>query len=234
MISKEAVYKYLSEGLLSERLFNFKEEDPQPENQDQNTDQSQTDQEISDPHTDQPNLNWHFIKEDLILYAGSPSEPEAQYYPFADEIRYAEFKKKDDKNKNKDNDDGTKLTKDFKKNLRNFGLAMASGGLAVAADTIDKAFEVDKNKKDKNGKTDKWAEYVKDSFNDLNKFKEHAQENHVPSSQIDDFINTYNEFKKAQQDQQNKDQNQNNQQQNTQQNKTQTQTKTANQNVNKK
>lgn len=235
MISKEAVYKYLSTGILTEGWFNFKEDEPQPDqNQDQNPQGQDQQNDVDKAKTDVPDLSWHFLQleNDLIIYAGSPTDPDAQYYSFADEIRYAEFKKDDDKKKNnnkssKDNQDI--FDKDFKTKARNFGLALVSGGLAVAADTADKAFndkvKIDKNKKDKNGKTDKYADYVSATFSGpdgLNDFKKHAEEKHVPSAMIDKFINSYNEIKKAQAaereklDQKNKQQpNQNNKTQNT-------------------
>ena len=133
----------------------------------------------------------------MILFSGSSSEKHSQYYPFADEIRYADFdSKKDKKGKNSKDDKGV-FTKDFKTGVRNFGLALISGGLAATVDAADKAFndKIDKDKKDKNGNTDKWADAVIKSFTNLNDFKKHAEKNHVPSSLIDDFINTYQQAK---------------------------------------
>lgn len=186
MISKDSVVKYLSEGLFSnENWFNFKEDDNDNK---------------SNNKTEKPNLNWTFYKDGMILYSGSSSSPDSQYYPFADEIRYAEFNKNKNNNDSDDNENKNNniLKPDFKKKLRNFGLALASGGLAVAADTMDKVIntKIDKNKKDKNGASDKWVDYVITSFNSLNDFKDHAQKNHVPSNLIDTFIKEY-ESKKS-------------------------------------
>lgn len=191
MISKESVYMYLTEGLLSEGWFNFKEDDPQPEQgqtQTQDPNNTQNNNEPSgDQKTKEPNLNWNFYKKELILYSGSPSDPDSQYYPFADEIRYAEFKK----DKEKDNKDKNKAAKD---RIKDFGLAVAFGGVvSAAAQEIRKNFEP--NKKDKNGKTDKWEDYVVETFKNLNDFKKHAEEHHVPSSLIDSFITSYKELK---------------------------------------
>lgn len=192
MISKESVYNYLSEGLVSEGWFNFKEDEPDQNNQSDDDNQQNITSDKSNP-----NLDWHFRKDVMILFSGSSSETHSQYYPFADEIRYADFdSKKDKKDKNSKDDKGV-FTKDFKTGARNFGLALISGGLAATVDAADKAFsdKIDKDKKDKNGNTDKWADAVIKSFTNLNDFKKHAEKNHVPSSLIDDFINTYQQAK---------------------------------------
>jgi len=191
MISKELVYKYLSENLLEESWFNFKEDDTQ-------SDQNQNDEQ-STSNTEKPDLSWHFIKDKMILFNGSSDKPTEQYGIFSDIIRYYKFNNKD-KDKDKDKNKDTKVAKDFKTKARNFTTAAVLGGItAVAADAANKAINstADKNKKDKNGNEDKWKDFAQADFNSIGAFQKHAQDHHVPSSLIDNFINNYNQLKQS-------------------------------------
>lgn len=206
MISKELVYKYLSEGLLSEKLFNFKEDDPK-------TDQNQDQDNQDNVDTEEPEMDWHIYQKDLILYSGSSSDPYSQYYPFADDIRYAKFKDKDkddDRNKNKDN-------KSFDK-LKNFATAVVFGGVTAVAssEARDWLRSFDKDKKNSKGQTDKWAESVKACFSGekgLEDFKKHAEEHHVPAGLLNEYVRLYQEMKSKEKknNQGNKDNEKNNQ-----------------------
>lgn len=199
MISKEEVYKYLSEGLLSEKLFNFKEDDDAPETDDTQNNQDNQNQK-GDSDTERPDLSWHFIKDKMILYNGSADRPTEQYGIFSDVIRYYQFNKKDDNKDNKDNNKkDDKFAKDFKTKAKNFATAAMLGGVtAVAADAASKALNTaDKNKKDKNGNEDKWKDFAQADFSTISAFQKHAQNHHVPSSLIDNFINSYNQLKQS-------------------------------------
>lgn len=236
MILQELVYKYLTEGLSSSIVDSLKEDDATDTNaedqvdtdaaedqvnDDQNNDQVDNQADDQDNKTKQPDLTWNIIKEPLlVLYSGESSDPTSQYYPFSDEIRYAEFKKEDKKDTKDTSSKSSpsKFSDEFKKGLKNFALGVALGGATAA--TIDKtssAFnkkykEPAKGKKNSLGQTDKWENFTEVAFDNLDDFSEHALENHVPSTLVNDFINTYNELKqKKSQDSEEDNNNQNDQ-----------------------
>lgn len=241
MILQELVYKYLTEGLSSNIVDSLKEDDETDANaedqvgtdtaddqvnddqtDDQADDQNDNQNDDQDNKTEQPDLTWNIIKEPLlVLYSGESSDPTSQYYPFSDEIRYAEFKKEDKKDTTdtSSKSSSSKFSDEFKKGLKNFALGVALGGATAA--TIDKtssAFnkkykEPTKGKKNSLGQTDKWENFTEVAFDNLDDFSEHALENHVPSTLVNDFINTYNELKqKKSQDSEEEDQNNQNDQ----------------------
>lgn len=236
MILQELVYKYLTEGLSSSIVDSLKEDDEidtnaedqvdtdaaeDQVNDDQIDDQADNQADDQDNKTKQPDLTWNIIKEPLlVLYSGESSDPTSQYYPFSDEIRYAEFKKEDKKDTKDTSSKSSpsKFSDEFKKGLKNFALGVALGGATAA--TIDKtssAFnkkykEPTKGKKNSLGQTDKWENFTEVAFDNLDDFSEHALENHVPSTLVNDFINTYNELKqKKSQDSEEDNNNQNDQ-----------------------
>lgn len=236
MILQELVYKYLTEGLSSNIVDSLKEDDETDTNaedqvntdtaddqvnNDQTDDQADDQNDDQDNKTEQPDLTWNIIKEPLlVLYSGESSDPTSQYYPFSDEIRYAEFKKEDTKDTTdtSSKSSSSKFSDEFKKGLKNFALGVALGGATAA--TIDKtssAFnkkykEPAKGKKNSLGQTDKWENFTEVAFDNLDDFSEHALENHVPSTLVNDFINTYNELKqKKSQDSEEEEEDQNNQ-----------------------
>ena len=236
MILQELVYKYLTEGLSSSIVDSLKEDDEIDTNAEDQVDTDAAEDQVNDDQTDdqadnqaddqdnktkQPDLTWNIIKEPLlVLYSGESSDPTSQYYPFSDEIRYAEFKKEDKKDTKDTSSKSSpsKFSDEFKKGLKNFALGVALGGATAA--TIDKtssAFnkkykEPTKGKKNSLGQTDKWENFTEVAFDNLDDFSEHALENHVPSTLVNDFINTYNELKqKKSQDSEEDNNNQNDQ-----------------------
>lgn len=236
MILQELVYKYLTEGLSSSIVDSLKEDDEIDTNAEDQVDTDAAEDQVNDDQADnqadnqaddqdnktkQPDLTWNIIKEPLlVLYSGESSDPTSQYYPFSDEIRYAEFKKEDKKDTKDTSSKSSpsKFSDEFKKGLKNFALGVALGGATAA--TIDKtssAFnkkykEPTKGKKNSLGQTDKWENFTEVAFDNLDDFSEHALENHVPSTLVNDFINTYNELKqKKSQDSEEDNNNQNDQ-----------------------
>lgn len=236
MILQELVYKYLAEGLSSNIVDSLKEDDETDANAEDQVDTDTADNQVNDDQTDnqaddqnddqdnktkQPDLTWNIIKEPLlVLYSGESSDPTSQYYPFSDEIRYAEFKKEDKKDTTdtSSKSSSSKFSDEFKKGLKNFALGVALGGATAA--TIDKTSsalnkkykEPTKGKKNSLGQTDKWENFTEVAFDNLDDFSEHALENHVPSTLVNDFINTYNELKqKKSQDSEEDKNNQNDQ-----------------------
>jgi hypothetical protein len=236
MILQELVYKYLTEGLSSSIVDSLKEDDETDANVEDQVDTDAAEDQVNDDQIDdqadnqaddqnnktkQPDLTWNIIKEPLlVLYSGESSDPTSQYYPFSDEIRYAEFKKEDKKDTKDTSSKSSpsKFSDEFKKGLKNFALGVALGGATAA--TIDKtssAFnkkykEPTKGKKNSLGQTDKWENFTEVAFDNLDDFSEHALENHVPSTLVNDFINTYNELKqKKSQDSEEDNNNQNDQ-----------------------
>jgi len=223
MISKEDVFKYLSEGLLSEdpskKWFNFKEDDADTSsiNIDKNTNNVDIDDKKSDLDNKGVSLSWNFISKYVVLYDGPINNPNRKYEPFANTIRYYEFetdtekkRKEDEKNQVKraaeeeknNSKKRTTLGKDFSK------LAGAVAFGLAAVDTYDKVQEYLKQKedmknkyanktqglKDKNGRFDNNELKCMAEFHSMDEFKEHAiKYNRIPEKLVNEFIVTYQE-----------------------------------------